>query len=336
IILLLEPDAAIQASFQMSFMAVLGLTAFYEFWSEWRKSRDEEVRQRRHWAVRLAQRLGVWLAAAIATTIVAGAMSSIPAAYHFGRIAPYSIVANGLALPVISLIMPLALAGFVVMPLGLEATPLWLMGKGIELMIAISDWVAGLPGAATILAQLSPVSTMIMASGAAMLCLLRGPARLAGPAVVAAGLLLGNAQPMPDILIDRTASTVAVLDATGLLVAIPGRKGRFSVTKWLQANGEEALPAEAAKRSGWNCDESRCTATVRGRQLAYVQNEQATLDCAGIDILVASYPLRGACKSVPLRIDRFDVWKNGTHALWLDGPTVVATARGESGERPWV
>jgi competence protein ComEC len=47
--------------------------------------------------------------------------------------------------------------------------------------------------------------------------------------------------------------------------------------------------------------------------------------------------LRGACRSGPIRIDRFDVWRHGAHALWLeDGGIRVATARGESGARPWV
>ncbi|HUR43151.1 MAG TPA: ComEC/Rec2 family competence protein, partial [Aestuariivirga sp.] len=243
IILALEPDAAIQASFQMSFMAVMGLAAFYEFWTDRRRTRDVEVRQKRHWSLRLGHKLGLWLAASIVTTIVAGAMSSIPAAYHFGRIAPFSVVANGLALPVISfIIMPMALFGFVLMPLGLESGPWWLMGKGIELMIHISVWVADLPHAAMVVSQQSAASAMIMALGAAMLCLWRGPARLAGPVIVIAGLGLGANKPIPDILIDRTAATVAIRDPQGALVPVPGHKGRFAVTKWLLANGEEASP----------------------------------------------------------------------------------------------
>ncbi len=339
LILAFEPDAATQASFQMSFMAVMGLAAYYEFWSVWRQWRDDETRQLRSWPVQLAQKLGAGLLAAIMTTIVAGAMSSIPAAYHFGRMAPFSVLANGLALPVISLIiMPMALAGLVLMPLGLEAWPLWLMGKGIELMIAISDWVAGLPGASTVVHQQSPLAAIVMASGAAMLCLLRGLIRLAGPVVVAAGLLMGQAAPMPDILIDRTGATVAILDVGGNLVPAPGRKGGFSISKWLVANGEETLPAAAAKRPGWTCAADRCTALVRGKFLAYVQKEDGALDCTGVDILIASFPLRGTCKSVPIRIDRFDLWRNGAHGLSINdtGAVGITTARGEGGERPWV
>jgi len=233
--------------------------------------------------------------------------------------------------------MPMALAGFLLMPFGLETLPWWLMGKGIELMIAISDWVADLPSAAMVVSRQSPVSAIAMALGAAMLCLLRGPARVAGPVLVAAGLLLGS-QTMPDILIDRTAATVAVLDAQGSLVPAPGRKGRYSYTinQWLLANGEEAAAIEAVKRPGWSCNENRCTAQVRGKTVVYSQTEGSSLACAGIDILVASYPLRGACKSVPIRIDRFDVWKNGAHALWIGDGIVINTARGEAGNRPWV
>lgn len=60
-------------------------------------------------------------------------------------------------------------------------------------------------------------------------------------------------------------------------------------------------------------------------------------DCAGLDILIAAYPLRGACKSVPTRIDRFDVWRMGSHAIVIEGGmAAITTARGLSGNRPWV
>jgi hypothetical protein len=40
---------------------------------------------------------------------------------------------------------------------------------------------------------------------------------------------------------------------------------------------------------------------------------------------------------VPIRIDRFDVWRLGGHALYLGGSSVIVkTARAEQGRRPWV
>jgi competence protein ComEC len=36
-------------------------------------------------------------------------------------------------------------------------------------------------------------------------------------------------------------------------------------------------------------------------------------------------------------IDRFDLWRNGAYALWLSPDGIEAlSARGTSGERPWV
>ena len=61
-----------------------------------------------------------------------------------------------------------------------------------------------------------------------------------------------------------------------------------------------------------------------------------TIPCSEADILIASFPLRGRCNHVPLRIDRFSVWRAGAHALYLDEATVgLETARGLQGVRPW-
>ncbi len=72
----------------MSFLAVLGLVAFYEWWGEVKAARGEEQRPERG----PAKRVLVWMAKAIfaslVTTVIAGSMSSIPAAWHFGRLSP--------------------------------------------------------------------------------------------------------------------------------------------------------------------------------------------------------------------------------------------------------
>ena len=339
IILGLEPEAATQASFQMSFMAVMGLTAYYEFWSAWKRSRAGEPRVSRHWAMAFALKLAAGLAAAMITTIVAGGMSSIPAAFHFGRLSPYSLVANGLALPVISfVIMPMALLSMLAMPFGLEHWPLWAMGKGIDLMMAISDWVASFPGARMIVAQEGALAAIVTAAGAAVLCLLRGPLRLAGAAVMIAGMVLGSTHPFPDLLVQAKGSAVAFRDEDGLLVPAPGGKDRFALEKWLTANGEEASAAEANQRPGWVCDDHVCIAQVKDKTVAYLHEKPGEIpDCGGFDIVIADFPLRRACPGVALRIDRFDLWRNGAQAVSIAaGEASVSTARGVAGERPWV
>ena len=61
-----------------------------------------------------------------------------------------------------------------------------------------------------------------------------------------------------------------------------------------------------------------------------------TIPCGEADILIAAFPLRGRCHAVPLRIDRFSVWRAGAHAVYIDDDGArLETARGLQGVRPW-
>jgi competence protein ComEC len=336
LILILQPESAIQASFQMSFMAVMGLAAFFEYWNRPRPEREYRIESRKIYYARKFYNIAL---ASILTTLIAGSFSSIPAAYHFGRLAPYGVLANGLAIPIISLaVMPFAVLSVVLMPLGLEGWPLAALGWGLEMVIAISDGVAELPGAQRVIPQLPLTSAIILAIGASILCLSIRQAKYAGCALLFSGLVMAQVNTFPDILIERTAANVAIRNDSGELVFANSHKGRFASEKWLQANGEEAAFTEAAKRAGWTCDARSCRTNVKGKALGYfMDGEGAAPSCAGLDIIVAAYPLRGACRSVPTRIDRFDVWRMGAHAVAMDGNNLrVITARGLSGSRPWV
>jgi competence protein ComEC len=336
LILVLQPESAIQASFQMSFMAVMGLAAFFENWNRSNDETEFRVEGRVKLYARKAKSLAL---ASVLTTLVAGAFSSIPAAYHFGRLAPYGVLANGLAIPAMSfIVMPFALLSVVLMPFGLEALPLAILGKGLELVLAISAYVAGLPGAQHIIAQLPIASAIGLAIGATCICLVRGKGRYAGAAFLIVALCLAQFPARPDIFVERTAANIAFRNQDGVLVFANSRKGRFAGEKWLQANGEEASFKEAAARAGWTCNGRSCRATVNGKALAFFTlGEGREPSCEGLDIVVANYPLRNACEGVPTRIDRFDVWRNGAHSITIqDGQVDLAIARVLSGNRPWV
>jgi competence protein ComEC len=335
LILALQPESAVQASFQMSFMAVLGLAAFYEWWD--RKSKPEEYRIE-HRAWRHVRKAGLLVLASIATSIVAGAFSSVPAAYHFGRIAPYSVLANALAIPVISLaVMPAALLSVILMPLGLEGAPLAVMGWGLDLVLAISDWVAALDGARRVIPQISMSGAVAIGVGLAALCLARGKIKLVGVALMTIGVMVAPMHAMPDVLIERTAAAAAFRNDDGELVPVQSRPSRFVVSKWLQANGEQATVKDALARPGWTCANGMCQANVRDKTVVYLLQDSSAIACGTADIVIAAFPLRGRCRSAATRIDRFDVWRNGAHAISLGAGIIdVTKARSESGERPWI
>ena len=336
LILILQPESAIQASFQMSFMAVMGLAAFFEYWNRPRPEREYRIESRK---INYARKFYNIALASILTTLIAGSFSSIPAAYHFGRLAPYGVLANGLAIPVVSLVvMPFAVLSVVLMPLGLEAWPLTVLGKGLEMVLSISDHVAALPGAQRVIPQVPLASAVALALGASILCLANRQAKYAGGVLLIAGLALAQFNGFPDLLIERTAANTAFRNVSGELVFASRQKGRFAAEKWLQANGEEVTFKQAAARAGWNCEARSCRSEIKGKIVGYfLDGEGVPPACTDFDIIIAAYPLRGACKSVPTRIDRFDVWRMGSHAIVIEGGTAaITTARGLSGNRPWV
>jgi competence protein ComEC len=273
------------------------------------------------------------------TTLIAGLCTGPPAAYHFGRVSPYSILGNLLALPVVSsIVMPMALAGTVAMAFGLDHLPFAVMHFGLKAVMSISDWIAGLPGARLVMPAHSAASAVAMAVGILHVALVLGSARWLGLAIFCGGLGLALLGPQPDILIERTARNVAVRGDAGELVLAHPRRGRFTAERWLLADGDNASSRQAAERRGWQCADHVCLSLVKNKRVAFAQAEaEGKLKCPSADILIASFPLRKSCSHVPVRIDRFDLWRKGAHALYIEGGTIrTETSKSVRGARPWV
>jgi competence protein ComEC len=142
VVLLLAPQAVVHPSFQMSFAATLALIATYQRALPWQPDRDSP----------LGRRVALWgareVTALLLASLVAGLATTPYAAYHFHRLAPYGVLANLLAMPVVSaLVMPMGILGVVTMPFGFDAVFWRLMGDGIDWMIRVALWVSALPGA---------------------------------------------------------------------------------------------------------------------------------------------------------------------------------------------
>jgi predicted membrane metal-binding protein len=133
IVLLFAPEAVVHPSFQMSFAATLALLAGYERCAiKLRGSADSS----------LGARAALW-----GVNEIVGCRDHALPAFHFHRIAPYGVLANLLAMPIVwAWVMPMGILGVLAMPFGLDAEFWRQMGYGIEWMDAVGLWVAGLPG----------------------------------------------------------------------------------------------------------------------------------------------------------------------------------------------
>ena len=277
------------------------------------------------------------------TTVVAGLATAPFAIYHFNRFALYSVAANLIAVPLTGLwIMPWAIAAFILMPLGLEALALAPMGWGIEAVIGVAATVAAWPGAVA-LAPAMPVAGLAgVAFGGLWLCLWRRRWRVFGFAAMAAGLMtLGFARP-PDVLVNGTGRLMAVRTAAGELALSSTRRSRFQAETWLRRSGRKdpaPWPREGSSPSGdIRCDGLGCIYHAGGLMVALIKHRAALrADCATADVVIATFPVRWrGCRRAKVVIDRFDLWREGAHALWLRGGAVrIRTVAEASGHRPW-
>ena len=135
------------------------------------------------------RRLASHVAALALTSALAGTASAPFAAYHFGRIQMYFIVANMVAVPLTAFwVMPAGLIGLALMPLGLDWLAWVPMGWGAAVVLWIARTTAALPAATFAVPQMPAWGLAVTALGVAWLGLWRSRLRLLGVPVVALGL----------------------------------------------------------------------------------------------------------------------------------------------------
>ena len=347
LVLLVAPESLLGPSFQMSFAAVMALIAGHE-------ALPGGFRAWAHHGV------GSWfgrpfryLAAIVFASILAIAATAPFAVYHFNRFSTYALLANAVAVPLTDVwIMLWALVVLMLLPFGLEGLALPPMGWGIDAMIWTAKAVAGLPGAAVALPRWPVEGLVLVTLGGLWLCLWRRRWRVFGLVPIALGIAAAGLVRTPDILMSEDGKLAAVRAPSGELVLSSARGNRFSRERWLLQAGQEAeLPwtmrgprpegsdGQDAGEDWLRCDSLGCIYRKEGRLVAIVFEADAlTEDCRTADLVVSAVPAHRACRGGPTVIDRFDLWRQGAHAIWLgrDGSVRIETVRGVQGERPWV
>lgn len=335
VVLLLKPESLLGPSFQMSFAAVVALIAVWEATRErFTMARGGAGFVRRAWLGLLAVSM---------TTLVAGFASAPYALYHFNRFAAFGVVANLLAVPITSLwVMPWAVLAFPLYLLGLEEYALGPMGWGVDAILLIAEYVAGWGGAVALFPAMPAWGLAVVTLGGLWLCLWRARWRLAGLPLIVIGLLSVATQRVPDVLVSGDARLIAVRGADGLLQLSTTRAGRLTRETWLRRAGQDealAWPTQGASEDGrLSCDPAGCLYKAAGQVVAIVREPSALAeDCRVAGVVVATIPVRRACPSAQAVIDRFALWREGGHAIWLDADGVtVESVRQVRGERPWV
>jgi competence protein ComEC len=332
IVLTLAPEALVHPSFQMSFAATLGLVALVQIgMPRLFASPDNST------TAKVALWGGRELMTLMLASLVAGLATTPYAAFHFHRVTPYGVLANLAAMPVVSaVVMPAGMLGLAAMPFGFDGFFWWLMGIGIDWMIAVTMWVAALPGAIGRMAAFGIGPLIAATFGIILLGLLRTPLRWSGAAVLALSVVWVLAVPQPDILISGDGHNVGVRGKDGRLHLMRTAKDAFLLKEWLAADADPRPATDPSLAQGISCDEAGCVAPLAdGALIALALRPDALADdCARAALVVTTRQPPPACPAPVIDLDRLR--RQGAMALLRTRNGFAVTAVKPKGiDRPW-
>ncbi|WP_428374844.1 ComEC/Rec2 family competence protein [Lichenicoccus sp.] len=361
LMLLIAPESLLEVSFQMSFAAVLALIAGYETL--------RPIMTRLYGAGSWQRRLGLHVAALFMTSLLAGAASLPYAAFHFGHVQFYFVLANLVAVPLTALwVLPVGLLSLALMPCHLEWLALVPMGWGVDVILWLARTVARLPAASIAVTAMPLAGLGLISAGLCWLCLRRGRWRLLGLLPLLAGIMSPVLCRPPDLLVSSDARLIALRVPAGVLL-VPTRGGSrmmleqgsggspLVLSDWRAAWAIETPPLPMPPSGTLGpvaCDALACRLVRRGQTILLLRDPghrkklPLPADCSGIALLLSPAPIPlprlhpgqssapGSCASVP-SIDRFTVWRQGAQAIWFErGELRIVSVQDSRGLRPWI
>jgi competence protein ComEC len=288
-----------------------------------------------------ATRIALWggreVVMLVLASLIAGLATTPYAAFHFHRVAPYGVLANLAAMPVVSaLVMPAGLLGLLAVPFGFDGFFWWLMGVGIDWMIAVARWVDGLPGAVGRVAAFGTGPLIVASLGIILMGLLRTPLRWSGVAVMAVALIWAVLIPKPDVLISGDGHNIAVRGRDGRLHLLRTAKDAFLLKEWLAGDADARTAADPSLTVGISCDDAGCVVPAADGSLVAVPLRPDALadDCEPAGLIVTTQQAPRICGAAA--IDRDRLRRQGALALWRRGDTLeVEAVRPRGLDRPW-
>ena len=237
IILAVAPHEVVGPSFQMSFAATAALVAAYAAWRTHREARPARLRARETPAIRGMRSITFYMAGLSMTSVVAGLATALFTAWHFQQVSPLSLVANLVVMPIVSVIvMPMAVLASLVMPLGLDGPPLWMMGQGIAAMNGAAIWLANYSAFdATGAIPIAAVMTLTVAL--ALLTMSETTLRWFALPFVIIGVGLLFQRELPDAFVSEDGSLVALRLADGRIAVNRARPRAFTIDNWRRVFG---------------------------------------------------------------------------------------------------
>lgn len=252
----------------MSFLSVVALVGFFRWWHH----SPARTAMKEYWlppgflgrAMLVPIELGL-------TSIIAGAATWPIALAYFGTSANYAILSNMVAVPIASFwVMPAGVAGLMMMPFGMDGIFWTVMGWGLDVIFAVAEWVAALPGAVILYQAVPDFFLFLVVVVIISLSLGRG---VFGIGVIAAlilmiGLVLTPSAPI--VFVSMRDQLYGVVVQNQMVISDRKTTGRRA-RAWQQATGTSKVRTlkKAEKDKIIQCDGDACVAQAAYGVLAF-------------------------------------------------------------------
>ncbi len=207
IILLLSPEALVNAGFQLSFIAVISLIRLYMLRDKiFIKYTDSDGSIKR----KLYQIVNVVLANSLSSFLIGIAI--IPfIIYNFNTVQIYSVLGNFFAIPLFTfIVMPAILFAFLLMPFGVEFLPLKVAEFGVRMINYFASKISVLPYASIDVKTMNLMPLLFIVFGLIWFLLWDRKWKRFGIISVLVGIVLYMVQPNPDVFGNKYSNIFAV------------------------------------------------------------------------------------------------------------------------------
>lgn len=325
VLVIWQPYAVVEAGFQMSFAATAALIAVYARLSRW-KDFKEVPRSNIKLSLR---KVAQWGGGIGITALVAGIAVLPFSLAHFQQVAPLSLLANFLAMPVFTLIVvPMALISLLFVPLGLQSLPLEGLGWGLETIIAIARLVSALSPEQMMIAPGHWALPLLAVLALSFFVIHRGFLAFVGVAFASFLLPLIWFGKPPDIWVSQKGTLAALRDDAGMWQFVGKSRSSFEMLQLLRSEGDvRALADTGSVKPVGSCGRAGCRYEIYSQQnqrekylrLAIVRHSSAfSEDCLRSDLIVTPLPIPAFCKARVVVIDQAVLAQGGAYFGWLE------------------
>ncbi|MGN6670471.1 MAG: ComEC/Rec2 family competence protein, partial [Candidatus Nucleicultricaceae bacterium] len=234
IILILKPEALLNASFQLSFSAVAALVAFYE------GGRYGGLAKIVHF---IENKPIKYVLGLIITSLIASLATTPYIAYFFHHITLQSLTGNLLAVPLLGfVIMPLILVFLISLPFGGSSILNQALTYAFDLLTHYLEWVSRLAGASIPTGMIPWYALSLLTVSLLWLLLWHTRIRYGGILGICIASALIFTAPKPDLYIDPHRKLIAFYDPNShQVIANSLQHARFARKVFMEASGTDKV-----------------------------------------------------------------------------------------------